>query len=246
MSTQNTPVYAWDAPVLSGLGISYLTATTMSVAAGECSSSEGTNVFTLSSAVTINAANNGAAGLDTGDLANSTFYAVYAIADSSLHEDPSAILSANVSAPLLPFNYDMYRRIGYVLTDGSANIRNFVQTGNGSSRKMWYDAAISVLSGGTSATYANVNLVTAVPGSSVVEVMLKATVTPTAAADAVNFVPYGSTATVGYAVVSGAVAAVAITSVVTLPCGLNSSVPYVLYKVTGAASASVQGYVDLL
>lgn len=244
-SPNSTPFNAWFAPVLSGMNLVYGSNTTLTVKAGQCSNSGKTNIFSIGD-VLINAATNGAAGLDTGALANSTYYYVYAIGSTGFSTLRSAIISASATQPLLPVDYDMYRKVGVVLTDGSAHILSFRQTGEGVDRTMWYDAAISVLSGGTSATYANVNLVTGVPGAKALEVLLLATVTPTSAADSLNLVPYDSTATVGYAVLTGSVASVAAKEIVRLPSALNSGVPYVKYKVSGTASLSIAGYIDQL
>ena len=257
MATPNAAIVAWKTPYISGLGLTYGTATTLSVAAGACTDSSVSNEIVLESAVTFDGETTGANGLDAGALAASTFYYVYAIGSSrspingdnylmtSTVAYPGACLASTSDTPSLPANYDMYRRIGYFLTDSSSEILNFVQTGNGVERTMRYDVGISVLSGGTSATYANVNLVTAVPAINL-EVLLLASVTPTAADDELNLVPYSSSATVGYAVVTGDVAAVVVKLVVSCPCSSNAGVPYIKYKVTGAASLSVVGYIDQL
>ena len=64
--------------------------------------------------------------MDIGTLANSTFYAVYAIGDSYGVNEGSALISANLTQPLLPADYDMYFRIGFVKTSGAAAILAFL------------------------------------------------------------------------------------------------------------------------
>jgi hypothetical protein len=58
-----------------------------------------------------------------------TWYHVYSIrrSDTNVRD---ILCSENASAPTLPTNYDQQRRIGAVLTDGSANILGFSQVGD--------------------------------------------------------------------------------------------------------------------
>lgn len=73
-----------------------------------------------------------AGGLDTGSVANSTWYHVWLIKRSDTGV-VDALFSTSVTAPTMPANYDYKRRIGSVLTNGSANIIAFKQTG-----ELWY------------------------------------------------------------------------------------------------------------
>lgn len=67
-----------------------------------------------------------AGSLDTGAIANSTWYHVYIIQRSDTGVvDILASLSA--TAPTMPTNYDRKRRIGAMKTDGSAQWTKFVQ-----------------------------------------------------------------------------------------------------------------------
>lgn len=258
-----TPVYAWETPYITGLGLTYVGTTSFIIGAGSCTDSTASNVITLETPVTISSAVKGAGGLDNGTLAASTLYYVYGIGNSASYnpslntnnEDGTqtnpypgnGIFSLNPpsTGPSLPANYDMYRYAGAIVTDSSSNFLSFVQTQANSSRTMWYDVAISALSGGTSATYANVSLANMVPSAGL-EVLMLTAVTPTGAGNSVNLVPYGSTATVGYAVLTGSVASVVATEVLRLPSGSLLSVPYIKYKVTGAVSLGVTGYIDQL
>lgn len=249
----NTPIYAWYTPYVEGLELSYVSTTTITLAAGDCSDASRSNIITLADDVVIDITKSGVNGLDTGTIAASTFYAVYAIGDSSSYatsdeENPipgAGVLSLDFDAPQLPAQYDMYRYVGAILIDGSSHVLSFVQTQHGEDRTMWYDVAINVLTDGTSATYANVSLATAVPKANM-EVLVLTALTPTAASDAVNLIPYSSTAAVGYAVLEGAVAGVEVTEVLRLPCSDNADVPYIKYKVTGSVDLGITGYIDSL
>lgn len=59
----------------------------------------------------------------------------------------------------------MYRRIGWVLTDSSANLLQFWQYGEGQERTYYYDVAISELSAGAATTFTAIDLATSVPQS---------------------------------------------------------------------------------
>lgn len=163
---------------------------------------------------------------------------------------PAIILSTDDSMPLLPKDYDMYRRIGFVLTDGAAAILAFYQEGNGSDRTMYYDTAGAVLAAGASAVYANVNLSDFVPLASAqggsTNVIFLVALTPTAAEDTVNLKPIGSASVNGIAIMSGDVAGVVHTDMITCPGAINGGAVQVEYKVAGAVDLSVAGYVDQL
>ena len=84
---------------------------------------------------------NGVGGLDTGALAVDTFYAVYVIGDSTGYQETAAIMSLNFfDGPLLPFGYDMFRRIGVCKTEsGSTAIKPMATVGNGLVKRVWWE-----------------------------------------------------------------------------------------------------------
>lgn len=231
---------------INGLNLSWASATTLTVAAGRARNSTNQNDIILDSAVTINGASNGLNGLDIGDLANNTFYAVYAVDDSLKNNPAGAMVSADLSSPLLPGGYDMVRRIGYVKTDGSAEFLEFRQEGAGSDRWMWYDVAIATdITAGASATFAAVDMSDGIPSLAVGSMVnLLAVFTPTGADDTLELRPGDSSATDGYARMSGSAAAVAKTGNMVVPYDATSGIDY---KVTGSATAlSVAAYLDQL
>ena len=65
-------------------------------------------------------------GLDAGSKANSTWYHVWLIARVDTHV-VDVLFSTSVSAPTMPANYTMSRRIGAIKTDSSGNIMGFLQ-----------------------------------------------------------------------------------------------------------------------
>lgn len=111
-----------------------------SVAVSDGSSNFNT-LFTVS--VTINSATSGANGIDTGSIANSTWYAVYVIYNPSTLTT-AGLISTNFSLPTsLPSGYSQYARVGSVRTDASAHFINFIQKGR------WVQYAIGVYNGAT-------------------------------------------------------------------------------------------------
>lgn len=68
-------------------------------------------------------------GLDTGTVANNTFYHLFAIRNLTT-ETSDYLFSLSKTSPTLPTGYTKQKRIGTVRTDGSANIRPFDQQGN--------------------------------------------------------------------------------------------------------------------
>lgn len=125
-----TPLRGW----IAGLTLSTAgSSATFSVAAGEASDS--TNAVLLSLAASISkttsawAVGTGNGGLDTGAIANSTWYHAYLIRrpDTGVVD---VVFSTNASSPTLPTDYTQYRRIGSLRTNGSAQWVSFTQDGD--------------------------------------------------------------------------------------------------------------------
>ncbi len=207
-------------------------------------------------------------GLDTGVAAASTFYAVYVISSSTRSNftpsnpqqssfavpansflpfnylPPGILVSTSFVAPLLPAGYDMYRRIGAVLTDGAIHLLPFSQIAiNDANRLMWYDTPILVLNAGASAAWAAVSLVTAVPPIGQTSGKFVAGYTPTAGGDLAQLLRTGSASSVGNAEFTGATTAVLQTEMIDCPCSVLESIDY---QNVGTLSLSVAAYVDLL
>ena len=247
MSNAQVPIVNAGEKYLYGMNLSRTSNTVIAAAAGECRDSTNVVDILFSAAGSCDISTNGANGLDTGTVAASTFYAVYAIADSSKHNDPAMLLSTSFSSPTLPFGYDVMRRIGAVLTDGSSHILQFQQYDNGKDRAMWYEVAISELSAGTSATYAAVDLATSVPPVRCEVIMLVA-YTANSATNKAHFLPFGVTQTNGMVQFGYGVAAAQV-GMARIPSALDSSTPKIQYKVDSASDAltlSTAGYVDQL
>jgi len=242
----NSPIYTPFVENLTGLELAFISTTSISVAPGVCSDVTITNNINIASTVTINAAVQGINGLDAGALAANTFYAVYAIGDSTLFNAPGALLSLSATQPYVPSGYDMFRRIGYVLTDGSEHILDFTQRGESLSRDMYYAAAIATnITAGASATFAAVTASASVPPSSV-EVFLKAILTADAGGTrTAAFKAASSSSAAGQAFMWAPASTVATVSV-TCPCDASGAIDYLVSNTAAAIAIDVIGYVDNL
>lgn len=242
----NTPIVNAGLKYANGLELAWATATTLTVAAGAARDSSNINDIILDAAVTINGATNGANALDTGSLANNTHYAVYVIGDSTGYESAGALLSTSATAPNLPAGYDMYRRIGWVLTDGSAEFLLFWQYGSNQDRVYYYDVGISELSGGSSTSYAAIDLASSVPAIAT-QVIMDVAYTANGATNNAEFLPFGSSATNGIVRFGYGVAAAQVGQAV-IPCRLDSGVPKIQYKVdtSDALTLLTAGYHDYI
>ncbi|MBR0755626.1 hypothetical protein JQ604_25895 [Bradyrhizobium jicamae] len=104
-----------------------------SVAAGEAIDSTNLNLLLLAGSISKTtsawAVGSGNGALDTGTIANATWYHVYLIerTDTGVVD---VLLSTSASSPTLPASYTLFRRIGAMKTNGSAQWTKFVQDGD--------------------------------------------------------------------------------------------------------------------
>lgn len=243
----NTPIVNAGTLYVSNLQLSRTGSQTISIAAGAARDITNKNDIIVSSAQTVNGATVGANGVDLAVLVASSFYAVYAIGDSTGYKAGAGILSLNTTSPLLPSGYDMSRRIGWVLTDGSANILMFYQYGSNEARTYYYDVAISALSGGSSTTFANVSLVASVPPIACLAIM-SIDYVAAGSGGLAHFLPFGSSATNGIVRYNTGGTGAAEWTSLEIPTALNSGVPTIQYKVSSSDSLTLltAGYRDNL
>ncbi len=246
MANNTVPISNPHAPYINGLQVSYTSTTTLTVDVGDASNYTNNNDVHLTASAVIDAATNGANGLDQGSLANATFYYVFVINSTTDVDLEAALLSTSASDPLLPKDYDLFQMIASgVLTDGSAHFLPFVRTGTGPVRKHTYKTLISELSAGTSTTFADVDLASSVPIGNT-NVYLQASITPNSAGNQVKLRTNGSASTNGNVQLSGSVAAVAQVAPVSVQCDEDSVIEYLVSNSSDAASLLVSGYDDIL
>lgn len=129
-------VYPFYSGLIFGLTLSTAgSSSTMSVAAGVASDPSTTAPYLMRLASSIGkttsawAVGTGNGGLDTGAIANSTWYHFYLISrtDTGVVD---VLFSTSATSPTMPANYTQKRRIGAGKTDGSGNWTAFTQDGD--------------------------------------------------------------------------------------------------------------------
>jgi hypothetical protein len=148
---------------LAGLGMTWVSVTSFSVAPGTAADSTNVVMIALNAAMTKTtaawAAGMGVGGLDTGTIAAAAWYHVHVIRNpSTLAVD--VLYSLSATAPTLPSGYTQFRRIGSVVTTGS-QFTNFHQNGD----EFLFDAPVLMVNGtavSTTATLFSVGVPTQV------------------------------------------------------------------------------------
>ncbi len=133
----------------------------------------GTNIshHVPSNSLTLNSATSGANGLDTGSIANSTWYFIYVIYNPTT-STTACLMSLSATAPTLPSGYTLKSSaIGAVRTDSSGHFLGFTQDGR------WWQYQVgnnlsalpSLISGATGSlstpTYTSVSVSSLVPST---------------------------------------------------------------------------------
>lgn len=147
-----------------GFTVARASNTTLTVSNGQCRDS--TNVFDISvttTSTTIDATVVGANGIDVGSLQASKIYYVHVIYDNTLAHNPAFLISLSATAPILPFGYSAFRKIGIWTTDGSSHFILGYVCGNSNTRVFHYASPIQVLTNGTAISNTNIDLSAFVP-----------------------------------------------------------------------------------
>lgn len=156
MTAPNSPIVNRGVPYSVGLStISIDSVSKILVGNGFARDTTDINDIVLPNATTLDLALNGPNGLDFGSIANDGKYYIYVIGDSTKYLQSATIASLNSTAPNLPFGYDMYARIGFVLFDSGGAMRTFVTGGDGLTKEYSFDEPLIVVNGGTSGSFAD-------------------------------------------------------------------------------------------
>lgn len=220
--------------------------TELTILAGQARDHTNVNDIIVSANVTVQTTISGAGGLDTGTIAASTLYYVCVIGSSLNTSLYAGLLTLSATAPVLPNGYDMIRRVGAVLTDGSSHFLKFVQTGEDLARSMYYDVPIAVLSGGTQTAFTTAVSCAASMPAIQTNVYLQALFTPNAASDTCTIVPNGAVSVAGYNYMVGQVAHVVVAENIKVPCDGAAKINYLLSTGSAALTLNLIGYDDNL
>jgi hypothetical protein len=118
---------------ISGLNLTWTSATAFTIGAGVACSADATTMMSLAAPLPKTTAawslGSSGGGLDTGTIAASTWYHVHLIKrmDTGVVD---ALISLSPTTPTLPANYTKARRIGSIRTNASSQLINFLQDGD--------------------------------------------------------------------------------------------------------------------
>lgn len=216
---------------------------------GQARDSTNSNDIIVPNRLTINIDSIGPNGLDNGIISPQTFYGVYVIGDSTKSNPTAGLLSLNYnSSPVMPFGYDLFRRIGWMLTNSTiqAQTERLWTMGTDKTRTYYYDTGpVSVLTGGNATSPAQVSMAGVVPiayapqaTNLVVEAYCRVTYSSASSANTVSF---GISTSINLPIVSISNGAVATTvSNIWLPVRITNTsppIPAIQYKTTSASDS---------
>lgn len=208
------------------------------------------NVIALQGNVTtINAANVGLNGIDSGALAASTVYKIYVVADSVSGNTTGAVVSLNIPSvgPLMPFGYNIYRLVGYAVTDASSHFllmdvaAGITFAGQNNPRLFTFQAPQATnITAGSSTSYADVTTSALLPDAANTIALVNANFVPNAASDTANIIGKGNTG--DFTLIIGQVAAVHIAQQLLIPVPQVSATK-LQYKVSaGTLAVNIAGF----
>lgn len=195
------------------------------------------NYLVTDTVTVVNPAVVGLNGIDVGTQQASKAYYVYVIADTSGANPTGVVMSLAAPAvgPVMPYQYNAYRHIGFVHT-GNTNVfiwANWFGTGN--ARKLFYYApAQTTVSAGNATSFTPFSLATLIPPIQTSATFL-AVLTPSAASRAADLTIFGGANP--QLSVSGQVTSVPIAGQGDVTVLLNSGAPTISYRVSNSADA---------
>lgn len=245
MTIPNNPIVNAGLLYVNGLRLIYATNTSIGVSEGAARNSTNVADIILQESVVVDAQNIGVNGIDTGSLVANAYYAVYIIGDSTDNYPGAIVISLSSNNPYLPLGYDMYRRIGWVKTDGLAHIAPFEQMGLDQVRKYYYAVPINILTNGSATTFTLTGVGSSVPlPLTTREILVSLTYTPSAATNSAQFQISNTLFGPAPMIQFGCGVAATQFGTLTLPTLFN----FIIYKVFAGdtLTLNVSGYTDYL
>ena len=154
---------------VSGLRLAWVNTEDITIGTGRCRDDTNSVDMLNSGSITVQIdATAGANALDAGSSeANDTWYRVYLISGAGV--TTAGVLNVD-GTPTMPTGYTHKRRIGWVRNNGSGNLLDFIQTGNGRRRIVDYNEAkntvLNLVSSGTATIWTDVVGTTLIPSTS--------------------------------------------------------------------------------
>lgn len=146
-----------------GLKIKKISPTILEVQPGACRNNTNQNDIILNESIFLDITKSDEFGIYDGKRLPNSFYGVYVISDTSGQNPVSCMAVYKNELTLLPFGYDLARRVGWIFLDNSSNIIGFTLIGNSQNRNYYHENEISVLTSGGSTIAAPVDLSPGMP-----------------------------------------------------------------------------------
>ncbi len=230
------PIYNLAILYKQGMKISVASNTTLSITSGVCRDSANAidinigDFFGAQTATTVNIATTGLNALDTGTVAASKVYAVWAIADVAHYNPSGFLLSLSLTAPVVPkgvfpSGYGNIRLIGFAVTDASSHFLTIHCSGLGNTVVYTYDAPVLASNDFATATQTAISVAALVPAIEQIPMSLGVDFTPAAASRKITLCTSGGTIASSTDIIMGQVAAVHVWDTKVINAALISGVP---------------------
>jgi len=163
---------------LQGMNLIWNSTSSITVNPGIALDTTGNFNIYINSPVTITPSN-----IDTGSIAATSIYAVYALGKDNGATTSSVVFSLGTLTPAVPSGFETYRRIGWLFTDGSSNFIQFTQSGSQNEKTYAWASPYTFLTAGSATSYttlgiSNPGTLNTVPIDRICAVNVKATYTP--------------------------------------------------------------------
>lgn len=253
MVQPQTPIVNAGSKYLNGFDLAFSDEDSLAFTVGQCRDSTNTNDILVSSPLLIEALVVGAGGIDQGIIQDDEVYAVYVVADSTGYKQPAGLFSLSATNPVLPYGYDMFRRISWVLTTSGSRFHLFWVYGFDQDKEYYFNSPYIAVEGVGTGSFGDVSLKNALaPFQNAMpavqtEVLLNIEFTATAASDSIAFSIPGSFSTQPIMEFSSGAGALQIVSA-WIPMNVILGVPTVRLSATVGKSyvLTVAGFRDSL
>lgn len=207
-------------------------------------SSDDTFDIELSGDFDINTNTSGFGGVDTGVIADSTWYDIYMVADSAMVNPTGGVLVLRGNAITLPAGYDKFFKLFMIVTNTASAwfVQNVAVLGN--TVQVDYDVSDTnnrLLIGGTDAVYTDIDLIAFIPEFAKVKVFTNVDFDTTAANSSFGLRP-GNGSQVGAAeVLPGFITTVGVRFDMDVLTDTEATVQYIINNL-GTATLRVRGF----
>lgn len=155
---------------IDGLDLTFTSASVVTIGIGQCRDTTDFRFLVADSSITADMTVAGAGGIQGGSSETAdTWYEVHIIADIAGNNAVDSLLTPAGVAINLPSGYNISRRVGMIRNDGSSDIVEFVQFGEGRQRRYHWLITFAdkfVLVGGSATTATTVTLSSLMPPTS--------------------------------------------------------------------------------